>query len=128
MQYSLQNSIILLNPAVPAGLPGLPTLHLNSYGAALPDSGVHDRPRGWLRAPGRVGQGATDRVHLRSTELRDRLREQRLRNRPQVVEADRALDRHAVGRSELDFAVGAADRARDKRDAVTQPRQRLVRG
>ena len=82
-----------------------------------------------VSASRRASKRSAYRVHPRRIELCDRLGEQRSWHRPQVVEADRAHDRHTVRWSKLDLGLDPADRAGDERDDdVSQSRQRLLAG
>ncbi len=68
-----------------------------------------------------------DRVHAGDVEAGDRLGQEGLRHGSEVVEADRALDRHPVFWSELYVGIDPSYRPSHQRnDYVAQPRERLV--
>ncbi len=76
-----------------------------------------------VSAARRVTKRSADGIHPRRTELCDRLCQQPTRDRSQVVEADRALDRHPVRGPDLYFALDHADRSgHECDDDVSHPR------
>lgn len=87
----------------------------------------------WRRPAGSAAGGGrecpADRCDTRKVEASDPLSQEGLGNGAKVVEADSALDGHAVVGSELDLGVDPADRARDQRDdEVAKPWDRLIAG
>jgi len=77
--------------------------------------------------PRREDERRADRVELCRVELGYRLGEQRAGHGSQVIEADDAVDRHPVSRTDLDLCGDPSRGAGHERDDdVFQPRDRLV--
>jgi hypothetical protein len=80
-------------------------------------------------AASRAEESAADLAHLCLVEMRDRLDEQCARNSAQVVERDRAVDRHAISWAQLYLRRNVSDGARHQGNChVPEARNCFVAG